>query len=83
MPQQATAPMTISFTLTEEASGVVERLAAGNGMAARDYLLDLLARALEDAEDTADAQAILARIERGEERVYSSDEVRKRLGLDD
>ncbi|WP_157914878.1 hypothetical protein [Escherichia coli] len=35
----------------------------------------------QDAEDYAAAVAIMEKVRRGEERVYSSDEVREMLGL--
>ncbi len=36
---------------------------------------------LQDAEDTREADAVMARIARGEERVHSSADVKRELGL--
>jgi RHH-type rel operon transcriptional repressor/antitoxin RelB len=43
----------------------------------------LIERGLEDLEDFYLADAAMERLRKGEERTYSSAEVRKQLGLDD
>ena len=66
-----------------EARRVFAKTAARAEQRDTGYLLELLERALEDAEDIIAATEALERIRRGEERTYSSDEVRRELGLDD
>lgn len=75
--------MSISITLDPETEERIHRLAAQSGRSDSGYLLELLERALEDAEDITAATEVLERVRRGEERTYTSDEVRRELGLDD
>ena len=59
-------------------------LATHTGRSQAYYLREIIERGLEDMEDYYLAADILERIRKGEERIYSSREVRKHLeDLDD
>jgi predicted DNA-binding protein len=56
-------------------------LVAATGRPASDLLREALEVYLEDAEDARLADAVLDRVERGEEGVAALDTLEKRLGL--
>ena len=58
-------------------------LAAQTGRTKAYYLRELIEQGMEDLEDYYLAADVLERVRKGEERVHSSTEVRKSLGLDD
>ena len=47
------------------------------------YLRELITSGLDDLEDYYLAAATMERVRKGEEKVYSAEQVRKDLGLDD
>jgi RHH-type rel operon transcriptional repressor/antitoxin RelB len=58
-------------------------LAARTGRSKSYYLREIIARGLEEIEDYYLASATLERVRKGEERVYSLEEVERDLGLAD
>jgi len=61
----------------------VEPLAKAMGKTAKEYLNDAFFELLEDLEDAQIADQNLKDIRDGKSRTYSSEELRKELGLDD
>lgn len=74
--------MTTSVRLSAETEKRLAFLASQTGRTKAFYLRELIERGLEDIEDYYLASDVLERIRKGEERVYSSAEVRRYLGLD-
>ena len=72
-----------SVRLSPELDERLDVLVAQTGRAKAYYLRELVERGLEDLEDYYFASEVLERVRVGEERVYSSEELRKDLGLDD
>lgn len=59
------------------------RLASQTGRTKAFYLREIIDRGLEDIEDYYLAADVLERIRKGDEQIYSSEEVREELVLDD
>jgi predicted DNA-binding protein len=57
----------------------LHRLAAAAGKEADQLIKEAVLNYLEDLQDAADAEAVLRRIESGEEQVISLDELERRL----
>ncbi len=65
-------------------SGIEQRLdylAAQTGRTKAYYLRELVANGLEDLEDYYLAASTMERVRKGEEKVYSAEQVRSELGL--
>ena len=75
--------MPTSIRLEPEIEARLNALAASTGRTKAYYMREALLQYLEDREDYEIAVAAAERLKRGEERTYSSAEVRKMLGLDD
>ncbi len=75
--------MTVSIRLDAETEKRLADLAKLTGRTKSYYLRELIERGLEDLEDYYLGSEILERVRKGEERVYSADEVWAELGLDD
>ncbi len=75
--------MATSVRLEPRIEERLDALAARTGRTKAYYLRELIERGLEDLEDYYLADAAMERLRKGEERTYSSAEVRKQLGLDD
>ena len=75
--------MATSIRLSPEIEQRLALLASQTGRTKAFYLREIIDRGLDDVEDYYLATDVLERIRKGEERVYSSAEVRKELGLDD
>lgn len=73
--------LTIELTPSQEES--LNNLAAELGKSKVDLVRQMIDEAIEDAIDAKAADAVLTRIRSGEERTYSSEEIRRDLGLDD
>lgn len=58
-------------------------LASETGRTKAYYLRELIARGLDELEDYYLAASTLERIRKGEEAVYSLEEVERQLGLED
>lgn len=74
--------MATSIRLKSEIEERLNRLAAFTGRTKAYYLRELIESGLDDLESYYLADQVRERICRGEEKVYSSEEVRKELGLD-
>lgn len=75
--------MPTSIRLEPEIEARLDALAARTGRTKAYYLRELITNGLEDLEDYYAAVEVSERIRRGEERTYTSEEVRRDLGLDD
>ena len=73
----------ITVSLPEELEARLEELARRTGRTKEFYVREAILEHLEDLEDYYTAAETLERIRKGEERVYSLDEVERRLDLDD
>lgn len=60
----------------------LDYFAAQTGRTKAFYLRELVAKGLDDLEDCYLASATVERVRNGEEQVYSADQVRKELCLD-
>ena len=75
--------MPTSIRLAPEIEQRLDFLASQTGRTKAFYLREMIERGLGDMEDYYLAADMLERLRRGEERVYSSVEVRDALSLDD
>jgi len=75
--------MATSIRLAPEIEQRLDLLAAQTGRTKAYYLREIIERGLEDMEDYYLATAVLERVRKGQEKVYSAADVRKDLGLDD
>jgi RHH-type rel operon transcriptional repressor/antitoxin RelB len=75
--------MPTTVRLNPETERRLDALAARTGRTKAYYLREMAERYLEDMEDYYAAAEISERIRRGEEKVYSSAEIRRDLGLED
>jgi len=74
--------MPTSIRLERATEQRLDRLAARTKRTKAYYLRELIARGLEELEDYYLAGATMERVRKGEEGVYSAEEVRRDLGLD-
>ena len=74
--------MATSIRLSPELEQRLDYLASQTGRTKAFYLREMIERGLEDMEDYYLAADVLERVRKGEEPVYSSEEVRTELGLD-
>ena len=75
--------MATSIRLSPEMEQRLDYLASQTGRTKAFYLREMIERGLEDMEDYYLGLDVLERVRKGEEPVYSSEEVRAELGLDD
>jgi RHH-type rel operon transcriptional repressor/antitoxin RelB len=75
--------MATSIRLSEKAEQRLDNLAAQTGRTKAFYLRQMIENGLDDLEDYYLAGQVLEKVRRGEEKTYSSAEVRADLGLDD
>lgn len=75
--------MPTSIRLAPETEKRLDFLALQTGRSKAFYLREMIERGLEDMEDYYLAADVLERVRRGTEKVYSSDDVRNALNLDD
>jgi len=75
--------MATSVRLNSEIEQRLNNLAAKTGRSKAFYLREIIEAGLSDMEDYYLAINTLERVRKGEEAVYSLDEVEKSLGLDD
>jgi RHH-type transcriptional regulator, rel operon repressor / antitoxin RelB len=75
--------MATSVRLDEALERRLDELARRTGRTKAYYLRELVQRGLDDLEDYYLAAETMERVRKGEEKVHSSDEVRRDLGLDD
>ncbi|MGI6252554.1 MAG: type II toxin-antitoxin system RelB family antitoxin [Aminivibrio sp.] len=69
--------------IPEDLDNRLNALARRTGRSKSSFVREALMRQLDDIEDYYFGMETLERIRKGEERVYSSDEARRELGLDD
>lgn len=75
--------MATSIRLDPDVEQRLERLAAQTGRTKAYYLRELVTSGLEDLEDFYLAAATMERVRKGEERIYTLDEVERDLGVAD
>ncbi|MEI7996973.1 MAG: DUF6290 family protein [Methylococcaceae bacterium] len=75
--------MATSIRLALEVEQRLDYLAAQTGRTKAFYLREIIERGLEDMEDYYLAANVLERARKGEEQIYSLDEVEHSLGLAD
>ena len=75
--------MATTIVLSPETEERLDFLASETGRSKDFFLQELVERIMEDIEDCYLSIEVLERIRAGKERVYSSAEVRRELGLDD
>lgn len=75
--------MPTSIRLAPETEQRLDFLATQTGLTKAFYLREMIERGLGDMQDYYLAADVLERLRRGEERVYSSAEVRDALSVDD
>ena len=75
--------MATSIRLDPHVEQRLDRLAAKTGRTKAYYLRELVTNGLEDLEDFYLADATMERVRKGEEPVYSLDQVERDLGLAD
>ena len=75
--------MATSIRLDPQVEQRLDRLAAKTGRTKAYYLRELVTNGLEDLEDFYRADATMERVRKGEEPVYSLDQVERDLGLAD
>ena len=74
--------MATTVQLSPEIEKRLDLLVSETGLTKSSILQEIIERGLDDVEDYYLAAQVLERIRSGEERVFSSDEVRRDLGLD-
>ena len=74
--------MAVSIRLDPEIEQRLDQLASQTGRAKSYYLRELIEGGLDDLEDFYLADATMERVRKGTEKVLTSTEVRKDLGLD-
>ena len=74
--------MAVSIRLDPEIELRLDVLAAKTGRAKSYYLRELIEGGLDDLEDFYLADATMERVRKGQERIVSSAQARKELGLD-
>lgn len=74
--------MATSIRLDEETELRLDRLARETGRTKAFYLREIIRQGIEDVEDYYLAEQVMQRVRRGEEPVYTAEEVRRRLGLE-
>ncbi|MFB8831878.1 CopG family transcriptional regulator [Azotobacter sp. CWF10] len=75
--------MATSIRLAPEIEQRLDFLAANTGRTKAYYLREIIERGLDEMEDYYLAAEVLERVRKGQESVYSAEDVRKDLGLDD
>lgn len=75
--------MPTSIRLADETEKRLDFLAEQTGRTKAFYLREVIERGLEEIEDYYLAADVLERLRKGQEKVYSTPQVRKDLGLDD
>lgn len=74
--------MATSIQLTPEIERRLDALISRFGGKKDDYLKQLMENGIEDLEDYCSATEVMERVRQGKEKVYSTNSVRKELGLD-
>lgn len=77
------AAMVITVELDRDTDRRLAELSARTGKSKAEHAAEILKYGIEDVEDYYRADEVWQRVKRGEEKVYSSDELRRELGLED
>jgi RHH-type rel operon transcriptional repressor/antitoxin RelB len=75
--------MATSIRLDAATEQRLDQLATRTGRTKAYYLRELVTKGLDDLEDYYLAAATAERVRKGEEKVYTSEQVRADLGLED
>lgn len=75
--------MPTSIRLPEEVEKRLNFLASQTGRTKAYYLREIIERGIDDMEDYYLAADVLERVRKGKEKIHSTSDVRKSLGLDD
>jgi len=75
--------MATSIRLSPDVEKRLDYLAGQTGRTKAFYLREIIEKGLDDLEDYYLATDVLERVRKGEERVYSLDEVENTLGMAD
>jgi RHH-type transcriptional regulator, rel operon repressor / antitoxin RelB len=70
------------LTLSQSIEERLGRLTRHWGLSKTSYARQIILKHIEDQEDIYDAEGILRRVHARKERIYTLDEVARRLGLD-
>lgn len=73
----------LTVHLPESTARRLADAAARCGFSTSTYVENIITEHLDDMDDIREAEAVLDRVRRGEERVFTSAEVRHSLALDD
>ncbi len=73
----------VSLRLPSDVAARLQKLADLTGRSKTYYMLEAIQEHLDDLEDIYMAEAVLERVRRGDEPVYSLDELEKRRALAD
>lgn len=73
----------LAIRLPEDIEARLENLAKRTGRSKTFYAREAILEHLEDLEDLYLAEQVVRRIDKGEERTYTLEEVEARLGLED
>jgi RHH-type rel operon transcriptional repressor/antitoxin RelB len=75
--------MATSIRLPAGVEDRLNHLAARTGRTKAYYLREMIERGIDEAEEYYLAAETSERVRKGEERIYSTDQIRADLGLDD
>ena len=75
--------MATSIRLAPDVEQRLDFLASQTGRTKAFYLREIIERGIEDMEDYYLAADVLERVRKGQEKVYTAEEVRQSLGLGD
>jgi RHH-type rel operon transcriptional repressor/antitoxin RelB len=75
--------MSISIKLKPETEQRLDFLVTQTGRSKASCLQEIIENGIEDLEDYYLAAQVLERVKNGQEKIFSTSEVRKSLGLDD
>lgn len=73
----------VSIRLPDELGERLKVLAKQTGRSKTYYIIEAIEKHLEDLEDIYIAEQMIERIRSGKEKIYSFEEVKKHLELDD
>ena len=74
--------MATTIELPPEDDQRLDVLVAKTGRSKQFYIRELVERGLEDVEDYYSAVEVMERVRQGKVNIYSSEEVKAKLGLD-
>jgi RHH-type transcriptional regulator, rel operon repressor / antitoxin RelB len=78
---QTERSMTTSIRLDTAIENRLDTLAQATGRSKAYYLRELITNGMDDLEDYYRAAVVMERVRKGEEKIYTLDEVEAQLGL--